>query len=107
MSPSRRRWISLGFLGLAVGTGGMWWVQRREAEALRIEVMLLRDAQRDLDARREEHRRLLAAQAPAAEVERLRADRAVLLRLRGEIEALQASAERKARRQAAPAGDPP
>ena len=97
MSPSGRRWISLGFLALSVGTGGMLWVQRREAEALRIEVMLLRDAQRDLEARRAENRRLLAAQAPAAEVERLRADRAVLLRLRGEIEALQANAERKAR----------
>jgi len=97
MSPSGRRWISLGLLALAVGTGGMWWVQRREAEALRIELMLLRDAQRDLEARRAENRRLLAAQAPADEVERLRADRAVLLRLRGEIEALQANAERKAR----------
>lgn len=97
MSASRLNWLSLALLATALVTGGALIVQRREAEALRVEIQLLCDAQRRLESEQAERRRLLAAQAPAAEVERLRADRAALVRLRAEIESLQADAERKAR----------
>ena len=97
MSSSRSRWLALGLLAATVAAGGALVVQRREAEALRVELMLLRDAQVRLDAEQAERRRLVAVQAPDAEVARLRADRTALIRLRTEIEALQADAERKAR----------
>jgi hypothetical protein len=64
---------------------------------LRAEVALLREERSELAQVRAENLRLLAEQPPSAEIERLRADRAAILRLRGEIETLKAAAESRGR----------
>ena len=82
---------------VAIGAGVTWWLQAQEAAALRAEVALLRDERSELARVRAENLRLTTEQPPAAEIERLRADRAATLRLRAEIEALKAAAETRAR----------
>ena len=82
---------------VALGAGVTWWLQAQEAAALRAEVALLRDERSELARVRAENLRLTTEQPPAAEIERLRADRAATLRLRTEIEALKAAAETRAR----------
>jgi hypothetical protein len=84
-------------MAAAVVAGAAWWVQEAEAEALRAEVALLREERSELAQVRAENLRLLAEQPPSAEIERLRADRAAILRLRGEIETLKAAAESRGR----------
>ena len=91
------RWWSVLLLALALGAGAGWLVQWQMAAQLREEIVLLRDDQRDLARLRADHRRLVAAQVSEAELARLRADRAAVVRLRGEIENLQARAEQKER----------
>lgn len=83
-------------LALAVVAGAGFALQRQAAAALREEIVLLRDEQRALARVRAENEKLKAAQIPAAEVERLRADRLAVLRLRTEIEAMQARAAKRA-----------
>jgi uncharacterized protein HemX len=94
-SPARGRWLAALLVIVALGLGAAGLVQRRETEALRAEVALLQAGARERARIEAEHRRLLAAQPPPAEIERLRNDRAALLRLQAEIEALKAKAERK------------
>ncbi|MBI4623853.1 MAG: hypothetical protein HY736_11645 [Verrucomicrobia bacterium] len=92
------RWLSALLLALACVAGASLWLQRQAAAALRDEIVLLREENRELARLRAENRRLVAAQAPAAELERLRADRAAIVRLRGEIEKLKAKTDETARR---------
>ncbi len=88
------RWTSAGLTALAVAVGAGYWLQREESRVLQSEVDLLRHDQRTLANLRLEQARLLAAQVPPEELARLRADRAALIRLRGEIEAMQARIRR-------------
>jgi hypothetical protein len=81
----------------ALVAGVAWWVQVQEADALRAEVALLRDERSELARVRAENLRLAAEQPPSSEIERLRADRAAILRLRREIETLKAAAEARGR----------
>lgn len=94
-SPAGGRWLAALLVIAALGIGAAGLVQRRETEALRAEVALLQGTARERARLEVEHRRLLAAQPPPAEVERLRHDRAALLRLQAEIDALKAKADRK------------
>lgn len=95
MSASHR--IVIGaMLALAVVAGVGFALQRQAAAALREEIALLRDEQRALARLRAENEKLKAVQIPAAELERLRADRLAVLRLRTEIEALQTRAASRA-----------
>ena len=64
-------------------------LQQQAAIELRDEVELLRESTRDFARVRAENLRLAAARVAAAELETLRADRAAVVRLRGEIDALQ------------------
>ena len=73
----------------------MLWLQREEAAALQVEVTLLRQQGHELAGLRAEHARLEAAAVPAAELARLRADRATVLQLRGELDALRRSLEQR------------
>lgn len=90
------RWISLGLLLVGGAALAAWRVQRRETEALRAEIGLRRGTSQALAEARAENERWRAAQPPATELERLRADRAALVRMRAEIATLEESAARKA-----------
>lgn len=101
---SALRWISALCLVLAVLIGTAWLLQRQTSAALRTELELLRDENREIARLRAEHQKLIAAQPGAAEVERLRADRAALIRLRAEIDELKSGVERMARAEKLPRG---
>lgn len=92
------RWLTALLLALALVAGAMLWLQRQAAEALREEIVLLREENRAFARLRAENRRLLALQVPDAELQRLRADRAAIGRLRGEIDELKAKTDENARR---------
>lgn len=96
------RWISVGLLGLAAVSGAALWLQRQAAADLRDEIALLRGDQRELARLRVENQRLSAAQPATGEVERLRADRAAVGRLRAEIETTRSNLEARERALAAP-----
>lgn len=80
------RWFFLGLLAAAVAVALL--VQHESNENLRGEIALLRAEQRELAQLETEHERLRAAQISPAELERLRADRVALHRLRAEIDAM-------------------
>lgn len=84
-------------LTAALVAGVAWWAQAQEEAALRAEVASLRDERNELTRLSAENLRLTAEQPPTTEIERLRADRAAILRLRGEIETLKAAAEARGR----------
>ncbi len=86
--------IAVALLALAIVAGAGFALQRQAAEALRQEIALLRDAQRAVAQVRAENEKLKASQPAPAEIERLRADRAAMLRLRAEIDALQARTQK-------------
>ncbi len=96
MNPMR--WLSGLFGALAVFAGAAWWLQTQETEVLRGELAMLREERGELRRLTEQNRRLSAAQVPAAELERLRADHAAIGRLRAEIERLRATTEATAKR---------
>ena len=90
------RWLSALLLALAVVAGAALWLQRQAAAQLRDEIALLSAESRQLAGLRAENSKLTGAQVSAAELERLRADRAAVVQLRGEIEKLKAGvAERE------------
>jgi hypothetical protein len=89
------RWVLLVLLGIVAMAGV--FLQREKTEVLRTEFALAREESRDLAALRAEHERLKSAQVSPVELERLRADRAAILRLRAELESLRARTEQKAR----------
>lgn len=90
-------WVSLAVLAFAIALFARYLLQRQESDALRIEIASLEHESRRLDELRAEHERLLATKVSDSELERLRADRAALQRLRTEINQLNESADRKAR----------
>ena len=94
---SALRWLSILLLALAVVAGAAWWLQRESSAQLRGEIALLRDEHNKLATLRAENAKLVAAQPSAAELERLRADRAAIVQLRGEIEKLKAETDANAR----------
>ena len=83
---STLRWLSALLLALAVVAGAALWLQRQEAADLRDELARLHEESRELARLRGENQRLAAALPPAVKLEDLRADRAAVVRLRGEIE---------------------
>ena len=91
------RWLTFVFLALALVAGASLWLQRQAADALRSEIGLLREENRELAKLRAENQKLVAAQLPAAELARLRADHAAVVRMQGEIEALRKSVQEKER----------
>lgn len=97
------RWLSALLLGLAVVAGAGWLLQRQSAAQLRDELALLRDDSHRLAHLRAENAKLLAAQPPAAELERLRSDHAAVMQLRSEIERLRRGIDERERRLAQPA----
>lgn len=88
MSAAAGRWIAVALMALAVAAGAGFWLQREEAAVLRREVGWLKEENAALGRLRTENARLKAAETPAHEIERLRADRAAVLRLRAEIDAM-------------------
>ncbi len=91
------RWTSIALVAIAGAMGIGYWLQREESRGLQSELELLRHGQRALAELRTEHARLLARQASPEEVARLKADRAALIRLRGEIDEMQARVARAGR----------
>ena len=94
-------WAVLTGLAVALGLGLAW--QRLQMRPLQAELEVLRDQQKEIGRLRAEHGRLAAAQVPEAELQRLRSDRAAIVRLRREVAGLRAKAELKAAAAAAPA----
>lgn len=103
MSPLRC--LSALLLALAVVAGAALWLQRQVAVGLREELARLREENRELARLRGENLRLEAALPPAAKLEDLRADRAAVIRLRGEIEKTKDNLQ--ARERALAPGAPP
>jgi hypothetical protein len=91
------RWLFVLLFAFAVVAGAAWWLQRQSAAQLREEIALLHDESRRLAELRAENARLVAAQPPAAEIDRLRADRAAVVQFRGEIEKLKAGLDARER----------
>ncbi len=94
MSALRRLFAVL--LALALVAGAELLLQRQSAAQLRDEIALLREENCQVAQLCAENATLVSAQAPAAEMARLRADRAAVLQWRVEIEELKAGvAERE------------
>ncbi len=89
-----RIWLAL-VVGLAVAATASLWLQRETRAVLQAELAQLREENAELGRVREERIRLVAQRTAPEEVSRLRADHAAVVRLRGEIEALRESVERR------------
>jgi hypothetical protein len=89
-------------LTLAMAAGLALWLQRQAAADLREDLALLQGDRRELTRLREENGRLAAALPPAEKIEVLRADRAAVGRLRGEIEKTRDNVQARERALAAP-----
>ncbi len=94
---STHRWLSVLLLAAALVAGAALVLQRQSAAQLRDEIALLRDENRQLAQLRAENAKLVAAQPPATELERLRGDRAAVGQLRAEIDRLKVQTEARAR----------
>ena len=90
---SATRWFTVALLALAVGGGVGVLLQRQSAAALRAELMLLRDENRELPGLRSENQRMISSQVAPAEWARLQADNAAVARLRDEIKTLSLRAQ--------------
>jgi hypothetical protein len=97
MKPSFTRALSVALLLLAAVAAGGAFLQRETAAALEREIALLKEDNQRIAALRAEQVRLQAQQVPPAELERLRADRGAVLRLRAEVEALRDRVEQRAK----------
>jgi hypothetical protein len=91
------RWISAGLLAMAAVAGAALWLQRQAAADLRDEIALLRGDQREIARLRTENQRLAEALPPEEKMQELRADRAAVVRLRGEIERTRGNLEARER----------
>ena len=91
------RWLPVFLLALALVASAALLLQRQSAAQLREEVALRREENRRLEQLRMENAKLMAAQVPAAELDRLHADRAAVVQLRGEIEKMKAGVEARER----------
>lgn len=87
-----RRLTLFAFALLAVAGGALLWLQRQAGGQLRGELALLRERSDQLAAERALNRRLASEQVAAGELERLRADREALGRLRRELAELEGAA---------------
>lgn len=94
-------------LALAVVAGAGFALQRQSAALLQQEIIVLRDQERNQARLRADNERLRAEETPKAEVERLRADHAALLRLRTEIDQMKSRAEQRSRESVPSRGSPP
>jgi hypothetical protein len=97
------RWLSALLFALAVVAGGAWLLQWQSGAQLRDEIALLRDENRQIAQLRAENAKLVAAQPPVAELERLQADRTAVVQLRAEIEKLKAGVDERERALNSPA----
>ena len=88
--------VALGAMAIAMAAGLL--LQRQSGAALRAELEMLKEESRERTRLRDENARLVSQQIPAAELERLRADHAALVRLRGEIEELKSRARQMAQK---------
>lgn len=70
---------------VALAGAALGW-RHQATEALRAEVALLREENRELVGLRAEQRRLVTTEMSAEELTRLRGDHVAVIRLRGEIE---------------------
>jgi len=82
---------------LAVVVGAVMFLQRETGANLRSEIVLLREEHGEMARLKAERDRLKAAQMPAAELAQLRADRAALMQIRSELDAMKARADQMAR----------
>jgi hypothetical protein len=99
--------MSVGLLACALVAGAVLWWQRMESSDLRDELGLLREDNRELARLRTENQGLAAALPPPAQLEQLRADRAAVGRLRGEIEKTRDNlAARERALESAPSSEP-
>ncbi len=89
-----RHWIVLGLLIAAITGFGRMLIERQETTALRSEIEILHQETKRAAQLRADRERLLSEKVSDAELQRLRADRAALLRLRSEIRTLEANADR-------------
>ena len=89
--------LTVLLLVLAAAAGGGIWLQRQETAVLRREKAFLQEESRALEKLRVENARLKAEQPTAAELERLRADHAAIVRLRAEVDAMKRRAEARSR----------
>lgn len=80
-----------------MGVAGLLGWQRLTMGPLRAELDMLRERQGEVQRLRRERERLRVQQVPAEELARLRADRAAIERLRGEMSAVQTSSDEKTR----------
>jgi hypothetical protein len=90
-------WLSLAVLMLGIVAGARYFLAREEAVALRSEREFLAQESKRVSGLRAEHERLVASSIPEPELQRLRSDRAALVRLRAELSQLEQNAERKGR----------
>jgi hypothetical protein len=89
-----RHWITLALLIAAITGFGRMLIERQETTALRSEIEILQQETKRLAQLRADRERLIAEKVSDAELQRLRADRAALVRLRNEISTLEANADR-------------
>jgi hypothetical protein len=88
------RWSLLAVLGIVMSAVVL--LQRETTANLRGEIALLREENGEIAKLKGEGERLAAAQPTSAELERLRADRAALVQLRSEIDAMKIRADQSA-----------
>lgn len=81
--------LALFMLAACIATVAVW--QRQQTARLRTDLAQLRRQATELVTLQAEHQRLVSAQLPAAERERLRGDHEALARLRAELAALKPS----------------
>ena len=91
------QWIAVGLLVVAVVAFLRFLIERQESAVLRTEIAVLRQDEQRIAQLRAEHERLVAEKVSDAELQRLRADRAALVRLRNEINQLEGNADRMAK----------
>jgi hypothetical protein len=84
---------TMAALTLMSAAGQLWQWQRRAQ--LQADLAIAREQANELAALQTERQRLLESQVPAAELQRLRDDRAAMARLRNDIETLKQSADAK------------
>ena len=87
-----------GSLVLALIAGGGYWLKREEAAAVRREIGLLEEELARLTQLESERTQLKSSLPATAEIERLRSDRAAVVRLRAEVEELRSRLEKRAGR---------
>lgn len=88
-------WGVLGGLAVMLGLGMAW--QRLQRQPMQAEIEVLRDQQQEIGRLQAQRAKLIAAQVPEAEMQRLRNDRVAIARMRREVESLRAKAELKSR----------